>query len=367
MLRKTKVLIDNFYHRAALAGIKNYIEELNWSIKDYGSKNISYLFTHDLKQNNNYIFKNSNFRLLRLFFHLLYFVHKQFLLPIKILILKPDYLICPDYISPFISFETKKIVVLHDSLFWNYPINYNFLWRKYFIKMIKIGIDNNTKIVTTSNYSKKNLNLIFDNNVTITTIYQSCSFVLGNDGIFEFDNYILHVGSFEKRKDLMTLIKAFYLLKKTDLKLILVGSKIFNGDESVFKEIKLFIKKNKLHNKIIMPGYVSKERLNSLYRNASLYVFPSIDEGFGIPILEASFHKIPIICSDLDVFKEIAKNSALFFKKGNHEDLCSKIKLLLSSKNIQQKLVSNGQNNLKNFSRKSFVKEFEKIVLETND
>ena len=175
----------------------------------------------------------------------------------------------------------------------------------------------------------------------------------------------MHVGSFEKRKDLMTLIRAFDLLNIVDLKLILVGSKCFNGSESVYKEIDSFVKRKNLSEKVIMPGHVSKNTLNNFYKNASFYVFPSLDEGFGIPILEASFYNIPTICSDIEVFKEVANDSVLYFKRGNHKDLAKKMELLNYSKEIQQKLISRSRNNLKKFSKKSFIEGFEKIILKS--
>ena len=80
-------------------------------------------------------------------------------------------------------------------------------------------------------------------------------------------------------------------------------------------------------------------------------------------IVDVIPHRESVLLEDIEIFKEIAKDSVLYFKKGNHEDLSKKIELLYSSKKIQQKLISLSQNNLKNFSRKSFIEGFEKIIL----
>ena len=95
---------------------------------------------------------------------------------------------------------------------------------------------------------------------------------------------ILYVATFERRKNLLTLIKGFKILKdelKVDYKLVLAGSTYINGDNKVLLEIKKYIKENNLFNSILMPGYIDKKKALYFYNNSLMYVFPSIDEGFG--------------------------------------------------------------------------------------
>ena len=156
-LRKIKVYIDVFYYKTALSGIKTYIEELVHGSKKYGRKDVEYIFSHDIeKLKNNQFFINSKFRLVRWVFQLQYLVWKQIILPIKLIIKKADIVICPDYVAPVFS-RCRKIIVIHDNLFWKYPQNYPTFWRKYFIKLIKLGLLRNSEIVTTSIYSKNGL------------------------------------------------------------------------------------------------------------------------------------------------------------------------------------------------------------------
>ena len=160
-LEKTKIFIDIFYYKTALSGIKTYIEELLSAVKDHGSNEVDYVISHDIsKVDKNQFFINSKFRLIRWIFQLRYLIWKQLFLPIILHRKKIDYVICPDYVVPMIC-SSKKIVVIHDNLFWKYPQNYPILWRKYFIGLIKAGIDKKTQIVTTSNYSKDGLSEFF--------------------------------------------------------------------------------------------------------------------------------------------------------------------------------------------------------------
>jgi len=365
-LKKVKVLIDLYYYKAAVSGIRSYINELKESSHDYGSKEIKYIFSHDIKKlSYSKTYLNSNNRFIRWIFQFNYLFYKQIVLPIKLLITRPDYLICSDYIAPFFSFNTKKIIVIHDSLFWDYPENYKFFWRRYFISLVNLGIDSKAQIITTSIYSKNNLVRIFFNKTNkINYIYQTFTYFKTKEFDFQTpEKFILHVGSFEKRKDLITLLKAFHLLRDDNLKLVLAGAQIFHGNDSVIKEIKKYIEKNKLYDKVILPGFISKERAAVFYKRASLYVFPSLDEGFGIPILEAFSFSIPVICSDIPVFREIGKNSVKYFKAGDPNSLVKNIKLVLYSNDLRKELVNNGKEHLKKFNRKNFIKGFEKIIL----
>jgi glycosyltransferase involved in cell wall biosynthesis len=253
-------------------------------------------------------------------------IYKQIQLPLKILFYNADYVICPDYIAPYFTFKAKRVTVLHDSLFWDYKKNYSFLWNKYFISLINLGINSRTQIITTSNYSKKNLIKILGSDKSISYVYQSFNFhKTSSSNYITPKNYLLHIGSFEKRKDLITLVKAFRLVDDSNLKLVLAGAQIVNGNSEVLNEIKTFIVQNKLEDKVILAGYVSNEEASILYKNARIYVFPSLDEGFGIPILEALSFSIPVICSDIDVFKEVGGEYVEYFKVGDFISLSKKI------------------------------------------
>ena len=351
-----------FYYKTALSGIKTYIEELVQGLNKYGRKDVEYIFSHDIeKLKNKQVFINSKYILVRWAFQLRYLVWKQVVLPIKLFSNSADILICPDYVAPIFS-PTRKIVVIHDNLFWKYPFNYPVLWRNYFTKLIEWGVSRNCELVTTSKYSKNGLKNIF--NIKISYIYQSSERVYFNNITERSNDYILHIGTFEKRKDLLTLVKAFKLFKdntKSNLKLVLAGSKNFNGNKQIYREIKRYISKNNLISFVIMPGYINKKQAFYYYNNAFAYVFPSIDEGFGIPLIEAMKAQVPVICSDIEVFKEIGDDSVVYFKKQDYNDLANQLKLVNEDKIIVDRLVSKGTKRANLFTQKKFIKGFEKL------
>ena len=361
-LKKIKVYIDVFYYITALSGIKTYIEELVTASKKFGRSDVEYIFSHDIdKLKNKQFFINSKYRFIRWIFQIRYLVWKQIILPVKLLSSSADILICPDYVAPIFS-RCKKIVVIHDNFFWKYSKNYPILWRNYFIRLIQLGLLRNAEIVTTSSYSKLGLKNIFRNK-KITYLYQSSERIYYDNKKNSSKDYILHIGTFEKRKDLLTLVKAFKLFKdntSSNLKLVLAGSKNFNGNKQIYKEIKRYISKNNLTLSVIMPGYINKKQAINYYNNALCYVFPSIDEGFGIPLIEAMRAQIPVICSDIKIFEEIGGDSVIYFKKQNYNDLYNKLKLIIKNKILFGSLVSKGNKRAKLFNQKNFIKGFEK-------
>jgi len=374
---KIKVFIDVFYYQATLSGIRTYINELVLGAKNSKNKNIEYLFSHDinhLDQCN--MFLNPKNRLLRLCYHLYYFFWKQIILPFKILKHKPDVLICPDFVAPLWQLGAIKLCVIHDTLFWDYPENYNALWRKYYIKLINLGLRGNTSVITTSQYAKRKLQRTFSKSTpSIIVILQSfLKSKMGDDNILktldlEDSEYLLHVGSFDKRKDLITLVKAFKLLKEDTknkhLKLVLAGQKILNGNAEVLNDLEKYILTNNLSTSILMTDYLSNREISSLFKKALLYVFPSIEEGFGIPILEAFAMKTPVVTSDAGAMVEIAEGAAEHFNAGDHIELFKTLSKLIISKSERTYLIQKGSERLMAFSREKFIKDYEELILKS--
>ena len=377
MAQKIIVFIDVFYYQATLSGIRTYINELVLGAKNSKNKNIEYIFSHDINLwDQSHIFLNPKNRLLRLCYHLYYFFWKQIILPFKILKHKPDVLICPDFVAPLWQLRAIKLCVIHDTLFWDYPSNYNALWRKYFIKLINLGLRGNSSVITTSKYSKSKLESLFSKkNLSIKFVYQSfLKLKIDDDRILKTLNledsvFLLHVGSFDKRKDLITLVKAFKLLKEDKkikhLKLVLAGQKILNNNTEVLNELESYILTNNLSKSVLMTDYLSSAEISSLYKKAFIYVFPSVEEGFGIPILEAFAMRIPVVTSNAGAMVEVADGAAKHFDAGDQIELFKTLTKLIISKPERTCLIEKGSERLKAFSREKFINDYEQLILES--
>jgi len=377
LAQKIIVFIDVFYYQATLSGIRTYINELVLGAKNSKNKNIEYIFSHDINLwDQSHIFLNPKNRLLRLCYHLYYFFWKQIILPFKILKHKPDVLICPDFVAPLWQLRAIKLCVIHDTLFWDYPSNYNALWRKYFIKLINLGLRGNSSVITTSKYSKSKLESLFSKkNLSIKFVYQSfLKLKIDDDRILKTLNledsvFLLHVGSFDKRKDLITLVKAFKLLKEDKkikhLKLVLAGQKILNNNTEVLNELESYILTNNLSKSVLMTDYLSSAEISSLYKKAFIYVFPSVEEGFGIPILEAFAMRIPVVTSNAGAMVEVADGAAKHFDAGDQIELFKTLTKLIISKPERTCLIEKGSERLKAFSREKFINDYEQLILES--
>lgn len=148
-------------------------------------------------------------------------------------------------------------------------------------------------------------------------------------------NYLLYVGNFYPHKNLKRLVLAFNkIIQETGLNysLVLVGGKVPDRK-----------------NKIIITGYVDDNRLNNLYRGADLYVFPSLYEGFGLPVLEAMKRGVAVICSNTSCLPEILGDAAEYFDPLDIEDMAEKIKRILFDKSLKNELIEKGFERVKKY------------------
>jgi glycosyltransferase involved in cell wall biosynthesis len=131
-------------------------------------------------------------------------------------------------------------------------------------------------------------------------------------------DYILSVGHLEPRKNYSTLLSSLQLLGSRGISMPLV---IVGKDRGSYSALSLQIKESGLEDLVTIVSNLDDQTLCALYRSAKLFVFPSVYEGFGIPILEALSHGLPLILSDLPVFHEIAQDLAKYFPHDNPKAL----------------------------------------------
>ena len=153
--------------------------------------------------------------------------------------------------------------------------------------------------------------------------------VLRRYGI-EFD-YILYVGEISDRKNLIRLLEAYDSLKKKcklrQRKLVLVGKETIDTEKIVSE-----VKRLNLESQILFTGYVPDEDLPFLYNGASVFAFPSLYEGFGIPPLEAMQCHVPVVASSATSIPEVVGAGALLFDPYNVEDIADKLDQVLNRK-----------------------------------
>jgi len=217
-----------------------------------------------------------------------------------------------------------------------------------------------SKIIAISKNTKKDLIEIFGiDESKIEVVYLGSSIKKENKKRLSFalpERYILFVGNRNGYKNFSNLVKAYSLLVKEykEIELLCVGGGNFNA-----KELKTFKKLNiekRVHHLWVMDEYLS-----TIYENALMFVFPSLYEGFGIPILEAFSCECPVVCSNTSSFPEIAKDAALYFEPTNVEDIYDTMVKLLSDNELKKILIKKGKERLKYFSWEKTVDKTKNI------
>lgn len=153
--------------------------------------------------------------------------------------------------------------------------------------------------------------------------------------------YLLFVSTIEPRKDLDTLLTAFETLcdRGAFAGTLVVAGKVGWSSEKTVRRMR----QSPWASRIEHLDYVPRDRLFELYANATVYVMPSLYEGFGLPILEAMSMGAPVVCSDVSSLPEVAGGAALLFRPGDAEDLAAKIDRVLNDEHLRDELISRGR------------------------
>ena len=362
MKPKKKVLIDIFYLHVAQTGIRTYILSICEEVKKSKDPDIDFLLSPNFGSiQKSTFFKGKTSTWKNLLFQALYFFRKQLWLPLLSYWHRSDLVFSPDIMSPSWG-RGKKVSVIHDTFFWDNPEHYQALWLKYYLYFLKKGLKKNASVVTITDFSKgKLLNLPEFKQLRIDVAYPSSGLHIPSEIQTHSkpeEKYFLHVGVMEKRKNLGELVKAFGLLTQEpgfeDYKLYLVGQRGPRKTLDDFDQLFETVEQLGLQEKVIFPGYVDKESLKKYFQGALAYVFPSANEGFGLPVLEAFSFGLPVIISNQGALREVAGGAALVLEKNNPHHLKEAMKRLAEDQSLREDLGQKGINRLEQFTTEKF-------------
>lgn len=162
--------------------------------------------------------------------------------------------------------------------------------------------------------------------------------------------FLFYAGNAYPHKNLSRLVQAFSELqaKKPDLKLVLTGGG--QGNSYFYDQLRELAKRLGIADKVVFAGFVSEAELAGLYREASLFVFPSLSEGFGLPGLEAMEYGTPVMAAGASCLPEIYGRAAAYFNPLDPADMAAKIALLLDDKDELERLRRAGYEQVKKYS-----------------
>ena len=359
-LKKQKIGIDIRDLKIAKTGAHTYLSEL---CKVINNNKLDLQFEYVFLDTRLPTYTGSS-KIGKLWEQVNYIFWKQVTLPIKAWLNGCSLVFCTDYFVPYMQLGFTTVPVFHDAFFWEYPAHYNKYWLWFFNTIGISAAKKSSAIVTVTNYAKDQIakySGIDATKIVPIHIGPKSSIAENEFGAVVDHNlepllskkYILHVGTIEKRKNLTTLLAAFELLLQNnpqDLYLIIVGQKSNKPtlkDDAVFEMVAA---SSLLKEHVIFTGFLSDSQTAKLYKHAALYVFPSINEGFGIPILEAFAHRVPVLVSNNSCLPEVAGNAAIGFDPYNPNALSTLIAKTLKDQALLESLQQKGTERLTHFT-----------------
>ena len=251
--------------------------------------------------------------------------------------------------------NAKSVVTIHDLIFLRFPEYYSAVDRHIYSLKFKHACRVADHIIAISNATKDDIVHFFGTDPDkIEVIYQSCDPLFQKQVSAETkseikkkynlpEQYILFLGTIEKRKNALSLIKAF-LNENIDFPLVIAGK-----PTEYISEIKDFLKDNPAGNRIIFKHNIETSDLPALYQSSVIFVYPSVFEGFGIPILEAMNSGVPVITSTGSCFAETGGDAALYCDPYDYEQIGSALSKLLNNSDIRQSMIEKGFSHSRQF------------------
>lgn len=210
------------------------------------------------------------------------------------------------------------------------------------------------KIITISEYSSSQIQKVANIPINkINTIYCGVSSKYCPPAAVKArGDFILYVGGFDRRKNLERLLDAYNLLLSsgTKEKLVLAGHSRPGGYDKLYYDIPELLRSKNLAGKVEVIENPTDDGIIKLYQAAKLFVFPSLIEGFGLPVLEAMACGCPVVCSNAASLPEVGGEATVYFDPYNIDDIADKVKMVLKDEKLRKIMTAKGLQQAAKFS-----------------
>lgn len=263
--------------------------------------------------------------------------------------------------------ETRSIVTIHDLIFMRYPELYKSVDREIYQQKFFEACLAADMIIAISKQTKQDIISFFhipENKIEV--IYQGCNPIFykkrGQDEINSLiekyklpANFVLNVGTLEKRKNALQVLHALKL-SKINIPIVFVGK-----STNYIRDLHTFVRENKMEEQVIFLHNVQTEELPTLYQAARIFIYPSIFEGFGIPILEALNSGTPVITNKYGCFMESGGDAAIYINPNHPEEIGEAINEILNHPEKEKQMIEKGFEYAKHFKQKLISKKLFKL------
>lgn len=281
----------------------------------------------------------------------------QIRLSFEMLIHAPDVLFVPAHVFPIIH-PRKTVMTVHDVAALRFSHIYTKFEKWYSLWSAKYAAKKLWKVIVPSIFTKNEIHALTGKTENITVIHHAYNKSY-NQHIPELQRnavlekyqiqkpFLLYIGRLEEKKNIVRIVEAFDAVKKdfSDLHLVLIGKPGYG-----FEQVQERIRKSAHQSDILCPGYVEQSDIHSILQSTKIFLFPTLYEGFGIPVLEAFASSVPVLTSKYHSTEEISGGAALLVDPLDTEDIKKGIEKLLHNPELQKQYIAQGLKQTENFS-----------------
>lgn len=293
--------------------------------------------------------------------------------PLVLKKIKADVFISPDGFCS-LTIKQPQCLVIHDLGFLHQPESY----KNSHVRFLKANtpkfLKKAKRVITVSQFSKDDIvkhyktepgkiDVVYNG---VKDVFRHLSFDEKNatkEKYTEGREYFLYVGAIQPRKNLVNLLKAFSIFKKrlqSNMKLVITGRLAWKNE--AFLQL---MKTYKHRADVVLTGYLPEEELAAVLGSAYALVYPSLFEGFGVPVAEAMKCCVPVLTSEKTSMEEAGGDAALYFNPKEHQDIADKMMLIYKDESLRNQLIEKGKSIAEKYSWDKSAELFWESILKT--
>jgi glycosyltransferase involved in cell wall biosynthesis len=283
---------------------------------------------------------------------------EQIVLPFEAARYRLDVLFNPGFTAPVFS-PCRQVTVFHDLQHKRHPEYFRWFDLPFWRLLLWAAAHRSRRLIAVSEATRSDLLRYYHvPPQRIAVIAHGVEPAFSALDRSHTESYLLCVSTLHPHKNLPRLIRA-YGSKPRDFRLVLAGLRGFHAES-----IERLIEELGLRDSVQITGWVPREELYSLYERARAFVYPSLFEGFGMPVLEALAAGVPVTCSDIPPLREVAGDAALFFNPLDEDDIASGIERVMAAAPLRERLAIAGRERARGYSWKRSAEQTLAVLLE---